>query len=102
MIFSGAWGKMIHEKDLKLKKFRDTVPLCHVQYAPRPNPIKNMVYPYAGVDYNLTLMSSPESTPTHLPRATLCQSRLYPQVKDFGFSLRSSPVPYLLSYLFYK
>jgi hypothetical protein len=41
--------------------------------------------------------SSPESTPTHLPWAlgnprpestlTLCQSRLYPPVRDFGFGL---------------
>jgi hypothetical protein len=42
----------------------------------RPNPMKNMVFgSLAGVDYNLTLMSTPESTPTHLPWATLCQSR---------------------------
>jgi hypothetical protein len=34
-------------------------------------------------------MSTPESTPTHLPWATLCQSRLYPPVRDFGFGLRT-------------
>jgi hypothetical protein len=33
-------------------------------------------------------MSSPESTPTHLPWATLCQSQLYPPVRDFEFGLR--------------
>ncbi len=32
-------------------------------------------------------MSTPESTPTHLPWAILCQSRLYPTVKDLGFGL---------------
>ncbi len=32
-------------------------------------------------------MSTPESAPTHLPRATLCQSRLCPPVRDFGFGL---------------
>jgi hypothetical protein len=26
MLFSGSWGKMIHEKNLKQKKYRDTVP----------------------------------------------------------------------------
>jgi hypothetical protein len=41
---SGAWGKMIHEKNLKQKSC-DTVPL------------------------------------------TLCQSQLYPPVRDFGFGL---------------
>jgi hypothetical protein len=30
-------------------------------------------------------MSTSESTPTHLPWATLCQSRLYPSVRDFRF-----------------
>jgi hypothetical protein len=30
-------------------------------------------------------MSAPKSTPTHLPWATLCQSRLYPPVRDLGF-----------------
>jgi hypothetical protein len=65
----------------------------------RPNPKKNMVYGnYAGADYNLTLFYSivdfntftmglgnplPEST------LTLCQSRLYPPVRDFGFGLWS-------------
>ncbi len=41
------------------------------------------------------LTSTPESTPTHLPwgnpipesTLTLCQSRLYPPVSDFGFGL---------------
>jgi hypothetical protein len=47
--------------------------------------------PYAGDEYNLTLCQlqsriqhiyhGPEST------LTLCQSRLYPPVRDFGFSL---------------
>jgi hypothetical protein len=39
--------------------------------------------PYSGV--NLThLMLTPESTPTHVPRATLCQSRPYPYARvDF-------------------
>ncbi len=58
--------------------------------------------PNGGVDYNLTLcevMSTPESTPTHLPwdwatlcqsrPLNLCQSRLYPPVRDFGFGLCS-------------
>ncbi len=27
------------------------------------------------------------ATPTHLPWATLCQSRLYPPVRDLGFGL---------------
>ncbi len=27
MLFSGAWGKVIHDKNLKSKKSRDTVPL---------------------------------------------------------------------------
>ncbi len=33
--------------------------------------------------------SSPESTPAHLPWAcnSICQSRLYPPVRDFGFGL---------------
>jgi hypothetical protein len=44
------------------------------------------VGPYAGVDYNLTL-STPTSTPTHLPNATQCQTRLYPPVRGFGFGL---------------
>ncbi len=43
-------------------------------------------------------MSTPDSIPTHLPWATpmtepvltLCQSRLYPPVRDFEFGLRSS------------
>jgi hypothetical protein len=29
-------------------------------------------------------MATPESTPTHLPWATLCQSRLYPPVRVLG------------------
>jgi hypothetical protein len=29
-----------------------------------------------------------ESTPTDLPWATLCQSRIYPLVRVFGFGLR--------------
>jgi hypothetical protein len=41
----------------------------------------------AGVDYNLTLLSTPESTPTHLPWTTLRQSRLNTPVMDFGFGL---------------
>ncbi len=31
--------------------------------------------------------AAPESTPTHLPWAILCQSQLYPPVRDFGFGL---------------
>ncbi len=70
-----------------------------------------MVYgTLAGVDYITSPMSTPESTPTYLPWATLCQSRpqpyarvdinpmpestltlcqsrLDPPVYDFGFSL---------------
>jgi hypothetical protein len=38
--------------------------------------------PYAGVDNNLT--------PTHLPWATLCQSRLLPLDKDLIFGLSSN------------
>ncbi len=34
-----------------------------------------------------SLYAAPESTPTHLPWETLCQSRLYPPVRDFGFGL---------------
>jgi hypothetical protein len=55
------------------------------------------VGPYAGVEYNLTYVHSrvvsitftmdnlypmPDST------LTLCQSRLYPPIRDFAFSLR--------------
>jgi hypothetical protein len=54
------------------------------------------VGPYAGVDYTYPqLTSTSESTPTHLhdypmPESTLtlCQSRLYSPIKDFGFGLR--------------
>ncbi len=35
--------------------------------------------PYAEAEYNLNLH---KSTPTHLPWAALCQSRLYPPVMD--------------------
>jgi hypothetical protein len=34
-------------------------------------------------------MLTPESIPTHVPWATLRQSRLYSPVKDLGFGLRS-------------
>jgi hypothetical protein len=37
-------------------------------------------------------MSTPESTPSHLPRATLCQSRLYPPVRDLAFVLCSNAI----------
>jgi hypothetical protein len=52
--------------------------------------------PYAEVDYNFNLISTPESTPTHgnpMPESTLalCQSRLYPPVGDFGFGLWMVP-----------
>jgi hypothetical protein len=40
--------------------------------------------PYAGADYNLTL--GPLQS-RHLLWATLCQSRLYPSISDFGFGL---------------
>jgi hypothetical protein len=41
---------------------------------------------YAGVDYNLTPYV--HSRLQHIyHRATLCQSRLYPPVRDFGFGL---------------
>ncbi len=67
---------------------------CTWKTATEPNPKKNMVYvgPYAGVDNNLPLCPllsrlqhiypMPEST------LTLCQSRLYPPVRVFGFGLR--------------
>ncbi len=42
----------------------------------RPNPNKNKVFPYAGVDYNLTLCL--QSTPTHILWVILCQSRPSP------------------------
>ncbi len=44
--------------------------------------------PYAGVDYNLTLYPL-RSRLQHIynRQATLCQSRLYPPVRDFGFGL---------------
>jgi hypothetical protein len=29
MVYSGAWGKLIHEKNQRHKKSRDTVPLSH-------------------------------------------------------------------------
>jgi hypothetical protein len=35
---------------------------------------------FAGVDYVPHLMSAPESTPTHLPWATACQSRPESQI----------------------
>ncbi len=38
---------------------------------------------YAGAEHNPHLMS----TPTHLSWATLCQSLLYPLVRDFGFGI---------------
>jgi hypothetical protein len=43
--------------------------------------------PYAVVDYNLTLSRLHSRLQTLLPRATLCQSRLYPLVRDLGFGL---------------
>jgi hypothetical protein len=30
MLFSEAWGKMIHEKKPEAKKSRDTIPLKHL------------------------------------------------------------------------
>jgi hypothetical protein len=42
---------------------------------------------YAEVDYSLALCPLQSRLPTHLPWATLCQSRLYPPVRDFGFGL---------------
>ncbi len=62
----------------------------------RPNSKKNMG-PYAGVDYNLTLLYVDSSTCTMvkpMPESTLtlCQSRLYLPVRDFGFRLWV-PVP---------
>ncbi len=60
----------------------------------RPNPKKNMGLcmgpkSNARVDHNHTLcgMPTPEWTPTHLPWATLCQSRLYLPVRDLGVGL---------------
>ncbi len=63
----------------------------------RPNPKKNLGYmgPHAGVDYTSPYGPIPESTPNTftmgnpIPELTLtiCQSRLYPPVKDFGFGL---------------
>jgi hypothetical protein len=41
-------------------------------------------------------MSTSESTPTHLPWATLCKSRLYPSVRGFGFGLWALPVKVML------
>jgi hypothetical protein len=32
-------------------------------------------------------VTSTQSTPTHLPQATLCQCRLYPPVRDLRFGL---------------
>jgi hypothetical protein len=56
-----------------------------------------MVYgmePYAGVDYYLTLrplqsrlLHIYDGQPMPDLTLTLCQSRLYPPVRDFGFSL---------------
>jgi hypothetical protein len=72
-------------------------------YAPRPNPIKNMVYPYAGVDYNLTLW------PVQSRLQHIYHGQPYARVdfipKSRTLDLASgarSPVPYLLSCLFYK
>jgi hypothetical protein len=49
--------------------------------------------PYGGVDYNLTLCSLDSNTftmgsPLPEPTLTLCQSRLYTPIRDFGFCLR--------------
>jgi hypothetical protein len=53
---------------------------------------------YAEIDYNLILVSTPKSTPcitfimgNPMPESTLtlCQSRLYPPVRDFEFGLWS-------------
>jgi hypothetical protein len=41
-------------------------------------------------------MYTSESTPTHLPWATLCKSRLYPSVRGFGFGLWALPVKVML------
>ena len=55
--------------------------------------------PYHGVDYNLTLMFTPESTPTHLPwdwamgnpiPEAYARVDFIPPVRDFGFGLCSS------------
>jgi hypothetical protein len=64
--------------------------LSTVQRLPRPNPKKIMVHgTYAGV-YNLTL-GPLQSRHQHIyrgqPGQPLCQSRLYPPVRDFGFGL---------------
>ncbi len=39
------------------------------------------------VDYDLTLCRLQSLRPTHLPWVTLCQSRLYPPVRDLGLGL---------------
>ncbi len=52
----------------------------HYPYPVRPNPKKKMVYGTLCRSWHYPhLMSPPESTPTHLPRVTLCQSRLIGQ-----------------------
>jgi hypothetical protein len=66
--------------------------LSHTNNVKRPNPKKNMVY---GTLCRSWLWTQLMSTPTHLPWATLCQSRprpyarvrLYPTVRDLGFGL---------------
>jgi hypothetical protein len=42
--------------------------------------------PYTAGAYNLTLSRAQSRLQTRLPWATLCQSRLYPAVRDLGFS----------------
>jgi hypothetical protein len=51
--------------------------------------------PYAGVDSNLTLCRLQRSSTTMgnpMPESTLtlCQSRLYPPVRDLGFGLSTA------------
>ncbi len=54
------------------------------------------IWPYAGADYNLTLHVYPRvdsntftmGNPMPESTLTLCKSRLYPLVRDFGFEIR--------------
>jgi hypothetical protein len=81
------------------------IPVLPRNQRPNLKKIRVKAGPYAGVNYNLTLpyahtrvdsntftMDNPmsESTLNPMPESTftLCQSRLYPPVRDFGFGLR--------------
>jgi hypothetical protein len=56
----------------------------HWVWDPMPELTITSPYVYFRVDFNLFTMGNPMSEST----LTLCQSRLYPPVRDYGFGLR--------------